>query len=153
MACRLFGAKPLSEPMLIYCQLDSKEHISMEYYSIFKLFHSRKCIWKHRLRNGGLFVSASMCLGQSVFCTFLCKYIHGPLVLWWGNSSVTSNTKNISVSCHFAQRRIQTWNAAFQYFNRRDSSVYKLEKAEHWQRNPTKMIGSLKLWSQILLTK
>ena len=26
-ACRLFGAKPLSEPMLSYCQLDLKEHI------------------------------------------------------------------------------------------------------------------------------
>ena len=25
MACRLFGAKPLSEPMLPYCQLDSSE--------------------------------------------------------------------------------------------------------------------------------
>ena len=29
MACRLDGAKPLSEPMLIYCQLDPKEHISI----------------------------------------------------------------------------------------------------------------------------
>ena len=25
MACRLFGAKPLSEPMLGFCQLDPKE--------------------------------------------------------------------------------------------------------------------------------
>ena len=25
------------------------------------LFHSRKCVWKCRLRNGGHFVSASMC--------------------------------------------------------------------------------------------
>ena len=24
-------------------------------------FHSRKCIWKYRLRNGGRFVSASVC--------------------------------------------------------------------------------------------
>ena len=28
MACRLFVAKPLSEPMLIYCQFDPKEQIS-----------------------------------------------------------------------------------------------------------------------------
>ena len=33
MACRLFGAKPLSKPMLPYCQLDPTEHISMEFYS------------------------------------------------------------------------------------------------------------------------
>ena len=30
MACRLIGAKPLSEPMLDYCQLDPCEHISMK---------------------------------------------------------------------------------------------------------------------------
>ena len=33
MACRLFGAKPLSKPMLGYCQLDSQEQTSW------------KCIW------------------------------------------------------------------------------------------------------------
>ena len=30
MACRLFGAKPLFEPMLPYCQLDPKEQTSTE---------------------------------------------------------------------------------------------------------------------------
>ena len=29
MACRLFGAKPLSEPMLEYCQLYPPEQISV----------------------------------------------------------------------------------------------------------------------------
>ena len=27
MACRTFGAMPLSEPMVIYCHLEPKEHI------------------------------------------------------------------------------------------------------------------------------
>ena len=49
MACRLFGAKPLPEPMLAYCQLDSLEQISMKFESWFYHFHSRKCIWKYRL--------------------------------------------------------------------------------------------------------
>ena len=31
MACRLLGAKPLSEPMLSYCQLDPKVHISVRF--------------------------------------------------------------------------------------------------------------------------
>ena len=46
MACGLFGAKPLSEPMLPYCQLHPKEHISMKFY--LKFIHSnwRKCPWK-----------------------------------------------------------------------------------------------------------
>ena len=49
MACRLFGAKPLPEPMLIYCQLDSREQVSVKFESEFYHFHSRKCIWKCRL--------------------------------------------------------------------------------------------------------
>ena len=49
MACGLFGAKPLPEPMLAYCQLDSWEQISLIFESEFCHFHSRKCIWKCRL--------------------------------------------------------------------------------------------------------
>ena len=59
MACRLFGAKPLSEAMLSYCKLDPKKHISiMTFYSKLKSFHS--CTWKCRLRNGGHFISSSI---------------------------------------------------------------------------------------------
>ena len=39
MACRLFGAKPLPEPMLAYCQLDSWEQISVKFESEFYHFH------------------------------------------------------------------------------------------------------------------
>ena len=56
MACRLIGAKPLSKPMLAYCQLDPKEQTSVKFQSKFNHFHSRKCVWKCRLRNGGHFV-------------------------------------------------------------------------------------------------
>ena len=31
MACRLFGAKPLSAPMLVYCQLDYWEQTSLKF--------------------------------------------------------------------------------------------------------------------------
>ena len=33
MACRLFGAKPLSQPKLGYCQLDSWEQTSLKFCS------------------------------------------------------------------------------------------------------------------------
>ena len=49
MACRLFGAKPLTEPKLPYCQLDSWEQFSVKFESEFSHFHSRKCTWKYRL--------------------------------------------------------------------------------------------------------
>ena len=45
----LVRAKPLSEPMLVYCQLDPWEQVSVKFESEFYPFHSRKCIWKCRL--------------------------------------------------------------------------------------------------------
>ena len=48
LACRLFGTKPLSEPMLAYCKLHPWEQVSAKFHSKFKHFHSRKCL----LRNG-----------------------------------------------------------------------------------------------------
>ena len=42
MACRLFGAKPLPEPLLAYCQLDSWKQISLEFESEFYHFNSEK---------------------------------------------------------------------------------------------------------------
>ena len=49
MACRLDGTKPLSKPMLTYCQLKPKEHISVKFYLKFKYFRLRKCVWTCRL--------------------------------------------------------------------------------------------------------
>ena len=49
MAWPLFGAKPLPELMLAYCQLDSWEQISVKFELQFYHFHSRKCIWNSHL--------------------------------------------------------------------------------------------------------
>ena len=58
MACRLVGAKPLSETMLDYCQLDAYEQTSVKFDLKFIHFQTRKCIWKCRLKNGGDFAPA-----------------------------------------------------------------------------------------------
>ena len=63
MACRLFGAKPLSEPMLDYCQLllgTSFGEIWIWILSFACHFRSRKCIWNCRLPNWGHFVQGGM---------------------------------------------------------------------------------------------
>ena len=60
MVCRLFGAKPLSEPILTYCQLDLKEYLSGEILFKIQTFSVMEMRLKYRLRNGGHFVSASM---------------------------------------------------------------------------------------------
>ena len=49
IACRLFGANPLPEPMLAYCQLDSWEQTSVKFESQLCHFYSKKFIWKCRL--------------------------------------------------------------------------------------------------------
>ena len=51
MAWRQISNRPLSEPMLIYCQLESWEQISVKFESEFYHFHSRKCIRKCHLPN------------------------------------------------------------------------------------------------------
>ena len=61
MACRLFGAKPLPEPMLLFHQLDPKEKTSVKFETKYGTFHARKCVWNYRLRNGG-----HVCLGLNV---------------------------------------------------------------------------------------
>ena len=55
MACCLFGTKPLFEPMLVYCPLetiDTKKQISMKFHLTFKSFLSWKCIRKCCWQNG-----------------------------------------------------------------------------------------------------
>ena len=59
MACRLLNAKPLCEPILLYCQLEPKDHTSVKFW--LKCILLRKSIWKCRLENCGHFVSASIC--------------------------------------------------------------------------------------------
>ena len=60
MACRLVGTKPISEPTLVYCQLDPWEWTSVKYQWKLKHFHLEKCVNNRRLRNVGHLVSASM---------------------------------------------------------------------------------------------
>ena len=57
----LFGAKPLSEPVLAYFQLDSIRYIWVPFYFEIKCFHSIKCIWKWHMQNDVHFVWASLC--------------------------------------------------------------------------------------------
>ena len=42
MACRLFGAKPLPEPMLTYCQLDPREQFSVKFGTNYKNWINKK---------------------------------------------------------------------------------------------------------------
>ena len=52
MACRLFGAKPLSKPSCFIVNGTLKNKFQW-IFSQNTNFHSRKCIWSYRVRNGG----------------------------------------------------------------------------------------------------
>ena len=86
MACRLFGAKPLPEPMVVYCQLDSWEQVSVKFESKFYHLHLIKCIWKGRLPKWRPF----------------CPGVDESIKVYWYND----NTKSVCIS------RIHYENAA-----------------------------------------
>ena len=58
--CCLFTAKPLSEPMLVNCQMRHQGEISVHFIQINPV-HFGKWFWKCHVQNGGHFVSASIC--------------------------------------------------------------------------------------------
>ena len=58
--CYLFGAKPLSNPILDCSQLDTGERISVNFKSKYKQFRWGICVWIHPLQNHCDFISASM---------------------------------------------------------------------------------------------
>ena len=60
MACPLFGAKPLHELMLAYCQLDSWEQISVKFESEFITFIQENAFEIVVCQNGVHFVQGEM---------------------------------------------------------------------------------------------
>ena len=60
MACRLFGAKPFPEPMLVYCQLDSWEQVSVEFERNLIIFIPENAFENVVCQNGGHFVPGEM---------------------------------------------------------------------------------------------
>ena len=70
MAWRLFCAKPLSEPMLTYSQLDLEEQTSVMFEWKYITFNSLKCIllqWRHKGRDGVLNHQPPHCLLNRLF--------------------------------------------------------------------------------------
>ena len=80
MACRLFGAKLLPEPKLVYCQLDSREQISVKFESEFYYFHSIKCIWNCRLPKWRPFCPGG---DELIMKVYVVEVIHSVWCLNW----------------------------------------------------------------------
>ena len=81
--CRLFGAKPLPEPMLTYCQVDPYEQNLVKFESKLTTFHPWKCTCKFRLWN-------CPCMGRCVnqtrprsACTHICIFGNNMMACMW----------------------------------------------------------------------
>ena len=114
MACRLTGAKPLSEPMLGYCKLDHGEQISIVFWSKYTNFHRRKWFEKCRLENGGHFVSASICSFGSNW-QYLNLGLDNGLVPNWRKAIIWSNDGPVHwrMMRHLAPMSYRNW---YQYW-------------------------------------
>ena len=79
---QVLGTKPLSEPMMTYCQLDHKEHISVKCHLIFICFCIRKSTWKCRQQKAAI-LSLRQCVKWSFLASlqssrtssFISKYL------------------------------------------------------------------------------
>ena len=72
MACHLFGAKPLTEPILGYYQEGFWEQISVKFKLEFYHFHFKKCIWSCRLPKWRPFCPVNMSILDEIYFMILC---------------------------------------------------------------------------------
>ena len=61
---------PLLESVLAYCELDPLQQTSAKFQPKYETFYSRNCIWKCRLRNGGLSVPRKIFKSHSNFVNY-----------------------------------------------------------------------------------
>ena len=105
MACRLFGAKPLSKPILAYCKLESWGHISVKFESELYDFHSLKCNWKYRQPKWRPF-----CPGGDEFNEFIwllsCLSEHGNVDKY---GTYILFQRHLQLHCKFAFCRVIMW--------------------------------------------
>ena len=96
MACRLFGAKPLSKPMLGYCQLDPEEQTPVKFQSTYKTFHLRKCIkrssakWRPSCPRRDALSRSRINMGSEFCHNCVCRCLgHQQAYTWWRHQMET----------------------------------------------------------------
>ena len=143
MACCLVGTKPLSEPMMEYCQLDPWEQTSVEFQSKFIHFHSRKFIWESCLENGGHFLQSSMCWLNYKLKIDLQAF---RALIWQSGLNHTSNadypTIRYEATCWHTVTSSGTWVHSWLGWNLPLASI-----VSHWWTTPSpdEQVGGL-LW-------
>ena len=83
MAHHMLFAKPLSEPMLLYCLLDQTEQTLMEFEWRYDHFPSQTCIWKYCHQSRGLYPSMYVFLGGLIELWYLLILDPGIFAHFW----------------------------------------------------------------------
>ena len=97
MANQLCSTWPLSKPMLIYCELNPRNPVQVKFWWKRNNFNISNWTWKCCQKNGGNFVSASICLAHCGLVTSygdldLSQYwFRLWLVAWWHKAFTWSN--------------------------------------------------------------
>ena len=78
VACRLFGAKPLPEPMLVYYQLDSWKHITVKFgiLSLKKMQLKMPSVKMAAILSRGRWVNHLLWRSLSISCQRECKFLY-----------------------------------------------------------------------------
>ena len=79
----MFGAKPLSEPLLVCCQFDHWEQIPVKFDLKYNDFPPKKLIGKYRLRNNCHFVSAAVCLAIELHASVSERNIEASVIVFY----------------------------------------------------------------------
>ena len=104
MACHLFGAKPLYQCWIIIHRTLRPNFC--EFLIKIKTFHFGKCIWKHRLGDGGLFVKGRL-VNSHPYYHWWCYFINAVIIfifyihqhLWYrSESSLPSSSSSLPSS-------------------------------------------------------
>ena len=137
MACHLFGAKPLSDPMLTYCQFDPQEYTSVKFESKYQTFVSWKCFSKCRLQNEG-HLSRPPCVNEP------CLPLLGPQDRLMPFRLRTSRESSASDSVTLKSHKGLTSKNAMSFLRANVSAIMSLtwRLNARWQRFPTRILGT-----------
>ena len=124
MACRLLGAKPLPEPVLVYYQLDSRKFQWNLNRNLSP--HSTKCIWKCRLPKWWPFCPAGDWLTPLCFVSTWCPTFWS-LKHWFILKSEHTTYKSIErVQATFMETESTLCFAKIKYCSRRENTVNEI---------------------------
>ena len=114
IACHIYGAKPLPEPILTYIVNWTLRTNLMEFKSIYKTFHSWKDMWKCHLQNVSHFVQACKNHYLPSILSVVSSYNRPVAQIPQCTTAISHNApfcnRNVHVCAHFCYKNGALWD-------------------------------------------